>query len=177
MPIEFRCHHCQALLRVKDDTAGLITRCPRCDTTLTVPEAGQAPREPPAEETPPHEAQAPAEPQWTVQPAGEVNPYQTPQSHEAAWRPGPVRPTSQEDATATLSFVLGICSVLAMFCCGMLGLPLSIGGLVTGIMGLKSKQRGLAIAGIALSSVSLLLVLAMIVWIGVVISMEAAGGF
>lgn len=42
MPIEFRCHQCQKLLRTKDDTAGKQAKCPQCGTVLTVPSSTAA---------------------------------------------------------------------------------------------------------------------------------------
>ena len=37
MPIEFRCTHCQKLLRTPDDTAGKQAKCPECGTILVIP--------------------------------------------------------------------------------------------------------------------------------------------
>jgi uncharacterized membrane protein len=40
MPIEFRCHRCQRLLRTADDSAGKQTKCPECGTILDIPLPG-----------------------------------------------------------------------------------------------------------------------------------------
>ncbi|QDU79937.1 Double zinc ribbon [Polystyrenella longa] len=37
MPIEFRCDHCDKLLRTADDKAGLSAQCPGCGAHLIVP--------------------------------------------------------------------------------------------------------------------------------------------
>ncbi|MCA9042438.1 MAG: hypothetical protein KDA65_18940 [Planctomycetaceae bacterium] len=37
MPIEFRCEHCNKLLRTADDKAGLSAQCPGCSANLIVP--------------------------------------------------------------------------------------------------------------------------------------------
>jgi len=43
MPIEFRCTHCQKLLRTPDDTAGKQAKCPECGAILTIPPPGSVP--------------------------------------------------------------------------------------------------------------------------------------
>lgn len=56
MSIEFRCTTCGRLLRVSDEHAGQIARCPKCETDLTVPRQTQlsdlAPREAEPKTTP-----------------------------------------------------------------------------------------------------------------------------
>jgi hypothetical protein len=54
------------------------------------------------------------------------------------------------------SLVLGILSMLA-WCIPLCGAPVTIAGLVLGIMGLNSTKRNMAIAGIVLSSIGLVL--------------------
>lgn len=140
MSIEFRCTGCQALLRTRDEAAGRPFACPKCGAALVVPapEMPSAPRPLPG----------------SAPPEGEPNPYQAPQTAETAWRPPPARGQTN---MAVASIVLGATSLPAACCCTLLSLPLSIAGLVTGVMGLKTKDRGLAIGGIVLSAVGLLL--------------------
>ena len=40
MPIEFRCQHCDKLLRVPDGSEGKDARCPDCGATVPIPSAG-----------------------------------------------------------------------------------------------------------------------------------------
>jgi phage FluMu protein Com len=42
MPIEFRCTHCQRLLRTADNTAGKQTKCPECGQIVRIPSPGPA---------------------------------------------------------------------------------------------------------------------------------------
>jgi len=80
------------------------------------------------------------------------NPYAAPQEYE---EPPPAPSSSPAEQMAVASLVLGIVS-LCFSCCCLIGLPASIVGLVLGIKGLDSRQRGLAIAGIVLCALGLL---------------------
>lgn len=59
-------------------------------------------------------------------------------------------------AKATASLVLGICSTV-LWLCPLMGLALSITGLVLGIQSNRACRRGTATAGIVLSIVGLVL--------------------
>jgi len=81
MPIEFRCHQCQKLLRTKDDTAGKQAKCPQCGTVLTVPPLG---------------TEAPPEGLHAAPPVVETgNPYQSPVTRTAVSSEAPsgINPT------------------------------------------------------------------------------------
>ncbi len=80
------------------------------------------------------------------------SPYVAPEDYEPAPLPPPPSPG---DNAAIASLILGIVS-LFFSCCCLIGLPASIVGLVLGIMGLQSRQRPMAIAGIVLCSIGLL---------------------
>ena len=153
MPIEFRCTRCYTLLRTKEEAAGRQFNCPKCGETLTVP----APEVGAAGPAPAGGAEQPATAPATL-PGEEVNPYQAPESVEASWQPPP---HGGPNGPAIASLVLGICSLPAVCCCGLLGpplgLPMSAIGLILGIIGLKSESKGLAIAGIVLCSVGLVI--------------------
>jgi hypothetical protein len=71
------------------------------------------------------------------------------------WRPsgGAGAPEQRRDAGPGLALVMGLASILC--CMPILTVPAGIIGLILGIKGLKSRQRGLAIAGIVLSSLGL----------------------
>ncbi len=69
--------------------------------------------------------------------------------------PSPL-PQQQPDrqGLAIASLVLGGLSLLS-FCLVFCAAPLGLAGIITGILGLKSSRRGLAIAGIILSAIGL----------------------
>jgi phage FluMu protein Com len=64
VPIEFRCHTCNRLLRTPDDSAGKPAKCPQCTAVLTVPVSSTS-----EEPTPKRTASPP-----TALPAG-ANPF------------------------------------------------------------------------------------------------------
>lgn len=64
----------------------------------------------------------------------------------------------EEKGMSIASMVLGICGFLA-WCLPILGYPVSIVGLVLGILGIKKGGRGMAIAGIIMCSITLALTL------------------
>ena len=70
------------------------------------------------------------------------------------------------NGAAVASLIISIISVVCC-CCGIIAIP----GLICGILGLKSKNRGMAIAGIIISAIVLGL------WIISLISMIAGGGY
>lgn len=51
---------------------------------------------------------------------------------------------------AIASLIIGVVSTLA-WCIPCIGIPVSIAGIIFGLMGMKSTKRTLAIAGLALS--------------------------
>ncbi len=69
------------------------------------------------------------------------------------------QPQPQKQGLSIASMVLGICGFLA-WCIPLLGFPVSITGLVLGIVGMKKGGRGMAIAGIITSAITLVLTLA-----------------
>jgi hypothetical protein len=79
----------------------------------------------------------------------EVNPDQPPETLDTSLRP---KPSGQ----ATASLILGILSLFG-WCLPILGLPMSITGLVLGIKNLGAVNRGAAIAGIVMNVIGLML--------------------
>ena len=67
MPIEFRCHNCQSLLRIPDDATGRWISCPNCGSTNSHP-TSKSPSKP--------DFSAPSVDQY--QPAPSSNPYGAP---------------------------------------------------------------------------------------------------
>jgi uncharacterized membrane protein len=74
MPIEFRCTHCDRLLRVPDGTEGKDAKCPQCGTIVIIPHRQPPPA--PASPTPP----VPPPFRETVALGDTPNPYQSPQA-------------------------------------------------------------------------------------------------
>jgi hypothetical protein len=62
--------------------------------------------------------------------------------------------TTDKKGFAIASLVLGLCSLLA-FLLPFLGFPVSIVGLIMGVVGYKSSKKGFAIAGLILSMIGL----------------------
>jgi phage FluMu protein Com len=80
MPIEFRCTHCDRLLRTPDGTSGKEAKCPQCGGIVRIPDQGQTPSAPPppAPELSPHvdsgnPYQSPAATTMAAGPQGEVH--------------------------------------------------------------------------------------------------------
>lgn len=67
--------------------------------------------------------------------------------------------TVDKKGQALTSLILGLISIIAWII-PILGLPASIVGLVMGIIGRKSSRRGMAIAGIILSSIFIIVSIA-----------------
>ncbi len=61
-----------------------------------------------------------------------------------------------QSGLAITSLVLGIIGMFAWFI-PLCGFPISVVGLILGILGVKSEKHGLAVAGIVLASISLAL--------------------
>ncbi len=86
MPIEFRCHRCQKLLRTPDDTAGKQAQCPQCGEVQTIP--------PPDVVVPSAQpVLPPPRPENPFDVRARYNPYQSPQAGLASpIQPGPMHP-------------------------------------------------------------------------------------
>lgn len=85
------------------------------------------------------------------------NPYQNNQNQNYSYQQNaPVQ--YQSNGMAIGSLVCGIIGLL-LSCCWYIGIPLSIAGLVLGILVLKNKKggKGMAIAGIVLSSITIII--------------------
>ena len=80
MPIEFRCTHCDRLLRTPDGTSGKEAKCPQCGAIVKIPEPVQttaAPPSPPPELSPHVESgnpyQSPIATSMAAAPQGEIH--------------------------------------------------------------------------------------------------------
>ena len=82
---------------------------------------------------------------------------------------GPMPVTSATNQACLVGMILGIFSLVGAGCCAFLGVPLAIGGIITGIVGLNqvrdrpSQGRSMAIAGIACGSVGIVLAVLLVV--------------
>lgn len=63
---------------------------------------------------------------------------------------------SKHGSKSIISLVLGCCGIVAWII-PLFGFPVTIAGLILGIMGMKSNRRGIAIAGVVLSILFLIL--------------------
>lgn len=129
------CGGCGTPIQVPPGSEGQPLRCPRCGSANLVAAAGAVPA---GSAAPVHPGQSPIA--WTAQAT-------VPQG----W---PAYPPANPTGKATASLVLGAVGLVAWFC-PVIGLPISITGLVLGVMGRKSSSGGMATAGIILSTVSL----------------------
>lgn len=64
--------------------------------------------------------------------------------------------TANRPGLAIASLVLGLITLIA-WCLPICGAPLAIAGIITGILGLNSTNRGMAIAGLIIASLGLIL--------------------
>jgi hypothetical protein len=85
------------------------------------------------------------------------NPYETPKSPFGPQSAYPPPQLGSSGALSIAALVCGILSIIFAICCGILSLPLSIAAIITGAMGLKSPQRGIALAGLICGVVGLLI--------------------
>jgi uncharacterized paraquat-inducible protein A len=160
MAIVYRCE-CGHRIELPDFTAGSRAACPGCGRVSTVPQESTEEGERPAE----------AEGPFCSHCGERVDPEDAVCPHCGEELPERVRP--REPVTsgfAITSLVLGIASVLGVFCCsvgGLLGIP----AIVVGVIGLKKisdsegdlKGAGLAKGGIGTGIAGLLLAVAMFV--------------
>lgn len=77
----------------------------------------------------------------------------------------PYQPPKETNPLGIVSFALGLVSFPAACCCGILGVPVPVVGLILGIVGVMDtrKERVFGIIGIVLNAVALTLGVAVIV--------------
>jgi len=137
MAIEFRCGPCGRLLRTGDDTAGKQAQCPECGALTRVPASAQ----PPASWAPPL---APLEATASLPPSG------------APGSPFAPEPPSSGESKAVVALILGLTGMI-LWCCPLIGLPVTLCGLVFGIRSLHGENAAMAVVAVVLSSIGLLL--------------------
>jgi len=125
---------------------------PLPDAAPVVPLPDAAPAYPP-QPPPPGTSAYPPQAQYAPPQGGAMHGV-PPQNYAYGTYPHPVKTVGSGAAIASL--VLGIVGLI-MWLLPILGYPVTIVGLVLGIKGRKSIKRGVAIAGIILSSIGLFL--------------------
>lgn len=158
--IQFRCQ-CGTQLQVQDAYAGKKAKCPTCQTMLTVPavaaEAIQNAAQSPVPPAPTHHIQAEAGGPPQVLREAEGPRRRSPRDDDDYREPRARREAEPASGKALASLILGI----GTFCIGLAGIP----GLILGILALKDVKskgyggRGMAVAGIILSSVGMVLMI------------------
>lgn len=66
------------------------------------------------------------------------------------------QPAPEKKGMSIASMVLGICGFIA-WCLPLIGYPVTIVGLILGIIGIKKGAKGMAVAGIIMCSITLVL--------------------
>lgn len=176
--IRFKCPHCGKAIGVKDEGAGKKGKCPACGQTVHVPKARVQEKPEPAETSKPP-VHSPAEPKQEILDAPRTQPPQIPAHPQTplttGYQPQPVAPmpapvavqvnVNQSRAAHSLGIASLVLGILSFFVCwipfvgfgfGGLGLVLGIAGLVFSIIR-KGSGIGYSIAGIAVSSVAVLI--------------------
>jgi DNA-directed RNA polymerase subunit RPC12/RpoP len=149
MSISFKCEWCGRGYKSRDELAGKTVKCKECGQEIHIPaQKIQPPREEVYDlvDDPAFSAPKPVASSFAP------GPY-------PAKQPGPARRTADKSGKATTSFWLGIVGMIAWIL-PIVGLPVSIAGLITGGLGLDSEKRGKAVVGIVLSIIALLLSIA-----------------
>lgn len=140
----------------------------------TPPQSGQPYPSPPAGEQYPS---APAEyslyPPQPEYPQAQYPQYpqaqypQSPAYPAAGYTVPPITNTGQANTFGRLSMIFGIVSIPALFC--YLGIPLAVAGVVLGVIGVgkanngQASNKGMAVAGIACSAATLVILVAIII--------------
>jgi hypothetical protein len=130
MPIEMPCNGCGQTLRVADEHAGKMARCPKCGAVVNVPAAGTtAAAAPPPQPVPDFLQPASSSNPFADRPDQDTNPYVSPTALQT-----PVR-SYRQPHRGGLILTFGIVGLL---CC----MPLGIVAWVMGAADLKAIRAG-----------------------------------
>jgi len=146
MSISFKCEWCGRSYKSRAELAGKTVKCKECGQEIHIP----------AQETQPPQAEV----YDLVDDPAIIAPKPMASAFVSTPRPARelrlARRSADKSGKATASFWLGIGGMIAWII-PLIGLPVSIAGLITGGLGLDSEKKGKAVAGIVLSVIALLL--------------------
>lgn len=148
MTIAFQCEYCGRRYSSGDELSGKTIMCRQCERPIRIPKPGPTPER---EEAPRSEPVAAVAVEFEVD--CDVAPQYVPQVRSL---PEPTRREARETWAGSTSFGLG-CVSLLVWLIPILGLPITILGLVLGGMGLNGPAKNKAAVGVVLSGVGLLL--------------------
>lgn len=102
---------------------------------------------------------------WQSQPVQTPPPFSPPMQTPSYSASPPMYSTQTDQNLPIISLILGICTVVFGFCCVFLGVPLGLGAVVTGYMGMKNADenpqryggKNLAIGGMIMGGIGLLI--------------------
>jgi predicted Zn finger-like uncharacterized protein len=160
------CSNCQAKIRVPDAAAGKKGKCPKCQTVITIPAAG----EPSADDLPPPADEAAGGSPFDF--SGEAPAKRTKGKaatdeeldeavEEGTGKVGKKKPEST--GLSLTSMILGIvslvcsCFSLGTWCVAPLPFLMAVAAIVLGFIGMGKGGKGMAITGICCGGGSILL--------------------
>ena len=152
-----RCPTCNAELELDEAHAGKEVECGSCLQVFTAPDPGAKAKKKPYKMRPDRGDDGEEE-----RPSRRRRRPRRDDYDEYDYSPPSARDGAGGNAVAVVSLILGIVSFPMMCCCSFISIPLSIGGIVCGLIGMQKPQgKGMAIAGLSLSILSLVLIVAL----------------
>ena len=156
------CPGCQAKLTVSPGDLGLDVECPYCKTvykakklggTAAAPAVDDRPSPRPRDDRPKRRNRGDDDDE--DRPSKRRDRYDDDDDDRPSRRRRRVEGRSSSESTTLgiVSLVTGILAIIPGCCCGLFAIPLSLTAIMTGILGLKTKAKGMAMR--ALSSVQL----------------------
>jgi len=168
-----RCPTCNAELELDAAHAGKEVECGSCLQVFTAPDKGE--KKKPYRMRPDRDDDEEEE-----RPSRRRRPRRDDDYDEYDYSPPSARGGGGGNAVAVVSLILGIVSFPMMCCCSFISIPVSIGGIVCGLIGMQKPQgKGMAVAGLILSAISLVLTGGLLLlWGGMnVMNLNNAGAF
>jgi Zn-finger nucleic acid-binding protein len=168
-PVEIApCPGCHARLSVAVTDLGVDVECPYCKTVYSAVRADK----------PPTSSKVRVAPVADDRPSRRRRDEDEEDEEYEDERPRRRRRRTASEAgtgMATASLVLGILSLPLAFCCGLLSLPISVLGIIFGVLGMKTEGRGMAMTGLVLSGLGIVMSIIMMV-VGLAFNLANIGG-